>query len=174
MLLQHTAPAATTAQLLLVLRPPSRLPAHRHRQPKRAGMAQCRPAAAAATGSDAAAAAADGDRDGSSGSKQATPAWPALRRVLFNAPNSVGWVRLGLLLAAVQQAGRVPKVAAWLFVANMLLDAADGWLARTLQQVRTCTGCQQLHSNVMHNTVPVAACAATSHARAGDGIWCRA
>jgi phosphatidylglycerophosphate synthase len=56
--------------------------------------------------------------------------------VLFNAPNSVGWLRLLLMLAGIQQAAEgQASNAFWLFVISISLDAVDGWLARRLGQV---------------------------------------
>ena len=56
-------------------------------------------------------------------------------QVLLYAPNLVGYVRLGLLGAALLTGTARPGLTVWLFIINFALDGVDGYLARALNQV---------------------------------------
>ncbi len=60
---------------------------------------------------------------------------PAGSRVLLYAPNLVGYVRVILLLASAAVMSSHPRVCLSLYLANIVLDAVDGALARALGQV---------------------------------------
>jgi hypothetical protein len=68
----------------------------------------------------------------------------SLPQVAFNAPNCVGYLRLALLAAAAASARSSPQAALYLLLLNFALDAADGALARRLQQVDRCAAAAQL------------------------------
>lgn len=83
----------------------------------------------------AAAAAGGGDRSGTRQQHNTTQPPNRRRAVLLNVPNSICWLRLGLLVAAIAQADSAPAVAFSLSLVCMLLDFVDGWAARRFQQV---------------------------------------
>lgn len=71
------------------------------------------------------------DRDGAPSSSSGG----RVMRVLFNVPNTVGWLRLCMLLVAISQMGSRPLLALWLHAVSLALDYVDGLLARVLKQV---------------------------------------
>ncbi len=89
--------------------------------------------------STVAAAASDDSPESATAGKHASShnySWAQYCSILFNVPNSIGWLRLLLLGAAVKLSGAAPWASLWLFAANMALDFADGVAARALNQVR--------------------------------------
>ncbi len=76
-------------------------------------------------------------RVASSSSTDAGPS-PSVLSVLFNVPNSLGWLRLILLLVAMcAYALGEPQRALWFMMSSLVLDFADGLAARRLNQVTT-------------------------------------
>ena len=57
--------------------------------------------------------------------------------MLLYAPQCVGYARIALLGAALLSGAAQPHLTVSLFLANFILDGLDGYLARTLQQVRS-------------------------------------
>ncbi len=55
--------------------------------------------------------------------------------MLCNVPNTVGYTRLVLLLAALCTGTAAASISFWLFLINLSLDYIDGVLARKLNQV---------------------------------------
>ncbi len=63
-------------------------------------------------------------------------------QVLCYLPNVVGYLRIGLLLAACAITGtKWPHVTFALFLLNFALDALDGYLARRFSQVALSCAC---------------------------------
>lgn len=87
-------------------------------------------------------------------------------RILLNAPNSVVWGRMALLLAADVALQRgAPVVSFALLLTSLCLDGVDGLLARRFNQVRTQVDVWQL----FHSTGTVWAAMHHHDCRGGRG-----